>query len=242
MSNTANNHRLGEPTPAILRVLVLLGHITLIITLASWLLMFVFIGKPYHQTWWIILTALFLGRAAAVGAGLGVHFNVWYLFFIAVMADVFLVFYVYPLFVRNYRHLTRVPYVGSYLDNLHTAALQYKKRVAPYGIAGLLIFVVFPFWSTGPLVGSILGFLIGLPATATLITVNIGNILAAAIWVWAYDTLHDWNRGAALILLAVFLVFAIGGIIFAQFQHKKKIEQQSVDSALEETGDNNPNE
>lgn len=235
MSNTANNHRLGEPTPAILRVLVLLGHITLIITLASWLLMFVFIGKPYHQTWWIILTALFLGRGPAVGAGLSIHFNAWYLFFITIMADVFLVFYIYPLFVRNYRHLTRVPYIGSYLDNLHTAAVQYKKHVAPYGIAGLLIFVVFPFWSTGPLVGSILGFLIGLSSTATLITVNVGNVAASAVWVLAYDTLHDWNSGAALILLAVLLFLAIGGIIFAQFKHKKKIEEESVDSALEET-------
>lgn len=230
MNKTTRTPRAGEPSSWVLYILVLLGHLTLVVTLISWLLMYLFIGKPYQQTWWIILMALFLGRGAAVGAGLGVHFNAWYLFFIAIMADVFLVFYVYPLFVRNYRHLTRVPYIGTYLDNLHTAALGYKKSVAPYGIAGLLVFVLFPFWSTGPLVGSILGFLIGLPAVGTIITVTIGNTIAAAIWVWAYDSLHDWNRGAALLLFVVFLAFAIGGIVFAQFRHKKKIALEEMDS------------
>ena len=235
MNQAPQSYRAGEPTPRILSILVVLGHTTLVVTLMSWFLMYLFFGQPYQQTWWIILTALFLGRGAAVGSGLGIHFNPWYLYFIAVMSEVFLVFYVYPIFVRNYRHLTHVPHIGRHLDNLHTAALHYKTRVAPYGIAGLLVFVVFPFWSTGPLVGSILGFLIGLPVRATLLTVNLGNIVAAALWVYAYDSLHDWNRGAALLLLAVFLAFAIGGILFAQFQHKRRTNAIASDHESEET-------
>jgi len=237
MSNTDGNHRAGEPSLKTLRTLVLLGHVTLAVTLASWLLMYLLNGKPYENTWWIIFITLVLGRGAAVGYGLGKHFSPMYLFFLAVMADVFLVFYIYPLFVRNYRHLKRVPHIGIYLDNLHTVAIEYKSRVAPYGIAGLLAFVIFPFWSTGPLVGAVLGFLIGLPAVATLLSVTIGNIIATAIWVWFYDSLHDWNQNAALILLLFLLFMTIIGLLYTQVRHTIKKEEQVSDSETEEDND-----
>jgi len=203
----------GDPTPGTLRVLFYLGHILLTACLLTWLISYLFIGKPYEHTWWIILSAIFLGRAAAVGSGLEMGFSPVFLFFQTAFADLLITFYVYPIFVRAYHQLTNVPYIGNYLDNLHSVARSYETTMKPFGIAGLMLFVIFPFWSTGALVGSILGFLIGLPVITTLVSVTLGNLVAIAAWVWFYHWLKEWNRGVAVVVLVLIFVVAIAGIL-----------------------------
>lgn len=215
----------GEPTPEILRFYTYLGHLLLLTTFVVCVLMVFLVGEPYEQTWWIILLTTFLGRAAAVGTGLGLKFHPFFLFYQVVLTELLLVLYIFPIFVRSYRHLTKVPYIGNYLDNLHQVALGYKKRVAPYGVAGLMIFVVFPFWSTGPLVGSIIGYIIGLPSVTTVVSVTVANLFATAAWVWFYDKINDWNSSVAMWLLGIIFALAIGGIVFSKLRKSKKVEK-----------------
>lgn len=221
MTISSNSWNLQDPSPDLLRLILRLGHILLFFVLAVWLALVLFVGEPYGHTGWIILLTIFFGRGAAVGAGLNLDFNPFFLFYQAAAADMLCVLYLFPLFVRGYGRLTKIPYVGGYLNNLHNAALAYKSYVAPYGIFGLLIFVIFPFWSTGPLVGSIVGFLLGLPTRATLLTVSIGNIVAVGLWVYFYDLLNDWNQSAALALLFVIILCALVGIVYAQIKRNR---------------------
>ena len=222
MSIVPEPHNPNEPTPLMLRTLLNLGHLLLATMLVVWAVMFLFKGEPYQHTWEIILLTIFFGRAAAIGAGLNQGFGLFFLFYQAVVADLFIMLYVYPLFVRNYKHLTRVPYIGGYLDSLHHVALKYKTRVARYGIPGLMVFVIFPFWSTGVLVGSIVGYLIGLPVIATIVSVTLGNIVAVGAWVWFYDSLNDWNKNASQALLVIVFALAIGGFLFARIRRAGK--------------------
>lgn len=232
--NTPNpNSTSSEPSPKTLRMLLNLGHLSLALMLVVWAVMFFLRGAPYEHTWQIILLTIFFGRAAAVGTGLKLGFGFFFLFYQAVVADMFIMLYIYPLFVRNYHHLTRVPYIGGYLDNLHKVALGYKTRVARYGIPGLMIFIIFPFWSTGVLVGSIVGYLIGLPVVATIVSVTIGNIVAVGAWVWFYDSLNDWNESASQVLLIVIFAVVIGGFLFSRIRRvwKNKIAPAPAETA-----------
>lgn len=192
---------------------MLLGHLLLIACLLTWLVCYLTLGAPYEHNWWIIVSAIFFGRAAAVGSGLEMGFSPIFLFFQTAFADLLVTFYVYPIFVRGYHHLTRVPYIGGYLDNLHQVALSYESTMKPYGIVGLMLFVIFPFWSTGALVGAILGFLIGLPVVTTLVSVTVGNLIAIGAWVWLYNWLQDWNRGVAVVVLVLIFAVAITGVV-----------------------------
>ena len=212
----------GEPSSATLRAFVHAGHFFSLATLVLWVLMYLWKGDPYDQTWQIILLTAFFGRAAALGAGLSMDFSPFFLYYLAAVTDLILVLYIFPAFVVGYQHLTGVRYIGNYLENLHKVALSYKDRVAPYGVVGLLVFVIFPFWSTGPLVASIIGYLIGLPAVITLVCVTAANILAIGAWVGFYDWLHDWNKGLAMVLLVGLFALAIGGFLFAWVRRIKK--------------------
>ncbi|OQC06625.1 MAG: putative small multi-drug export protein [Candidatus Hydrogenedentes bacterium ADurb.Bin101] len=224
----------GDPSPRILRTLLLLGHLLLIACLLTWLICYLTLGAPYQYNWWIILSAIFLGRAAAVGSGLEMGFSPIFLFFQTAFADLLITFYVYPIFVRGYRHLTRVPYIGGYLDNLHQVALSYESTMKPYGIVGLMLFVIFPFWSTGALVGAILGFLIGLPVITTLVSVTVGNLIAIGAWVWLYNWLTEWNRGVAVVVLVLIFAVAIMGIVVGvrNKRRQKRNAAKSVDRTV----------
>ncbi len=211
----------GEPAPLVLSLMLATGIFLLCANLAVWLLGWIFVGYPYGKTWQILVYAIFFGRAAAVGLGLEFGFSSWFLFFQTAAADFIIVCLVYPFFVRGYQHFTRVPYIGNTLDNMHKVALSYKPVIAPYGFVGLMLFVIFPFWSTGALVGAILGYIIGLPVGITLISINLGNVVSIGAWVWFYDKVRDWNHDVAIVLLVLILAVAIAGIVVG-FKNKKK--------------------
>ncbi len=216
----------GEPAPRTLRLIMGMGHAALIALLLTWVLLFYFIGWPYQHTGWLALTQLISGRAGAVGLGLHHQFSAKYMFFQVAMVDVILMLYTYPLFVRGYQHLTRIPVLGDYLENLHKVALSHKARMAPYGALGLMIFVIFPFWSTGCMVGAIVGYLIGLPSWLSLSSVTIGNAIAIALWIVFYERLQNWNPTVALVLLIVILALTVGGILYARLRRKKKQQEE----------------
>ncbi len=212
----------GEPSPQSLRFIFNLGHLLLVTLLSTWILLFHFYGKPYDNAFIVAASQLLAGRAGGVGLGLRRGFSPGFMLFQTVMVDLILMFYVYPIFVRGYQHLTLVPVVGPYLTNVHKVALSHKKRMAPYGALGLMTFVIFPFWSTGCLVGSIVGYLIGLPTWLSLTSVTVGNIVAIMAWVTLYDRIKEWNETVALIFLLVVFIMAAAGVLFARIRRTQK--------------------
>lgn len=225
----------GEPSSRTLSLMLVLGFVLLTANMVIWLGGWALIGKPYGHTWQIFLYAVFLGRAAAVGVGREMGFESLFLFFQTAAADLIIVFLVYPVFVKGYQHLTRVPYIGGTLDSMHKVALSYKPVIAPYGFVGLMLFVIFPFWSTGALVGAILGYIIGMPALTTLISINVGNVISIGAWVWFYDLVRDWNRGVALVLLGLILAIAIAGIVVGMRSRRRTTDTAAPEPELVDT-------
>jgi hypothetical protein len=72
---------------------------------------------------------------------------------------------------------------------------------------GLFAFVFLPFWMTGPVVGSVIGFLIGLKARHNLPVVLAATYAAVAIWAVFFERLNEWfaaywRYGAFCLVLA----------------------------------------
>ena len=73
-----------------------------------------------------------------------------------------------------------------------------------FGIAGLFLFVLVPFWMTGPLVGAIIGFLIGLHPVVNLLVVLSATGLAIFLYALFLEPLNAW--ASAVHPYAVFAV------------------------------------
>ncbi len=215
----------GEPSPGTLRFIRGAGHVSLVGTLV----LFIVLGivyqdteAPYAEVWHLILAHFAGGRALNAAVGIQKGFNSYFLLFQSCMQDFIIMFYLYPLFITGYRQVSRLPFVGHVLKDVRRLALRHKDKIAPYGAIGLMVFVIFPFWSTGPLVGVVVGYMLGISTAVTFTMVMLGDIIAVAAWIWAYDRVKDYNHTLALLILVIIFAIAVGGTFYARVLSRKR--------------------
>jgi uncharacterized membrane protein len=124
----------------------------------------------------------------------------------------------YPLFVLGWRHLLDLPALKSFVARMHEAAEMRGGMVRKFGMAGLIVFVFVPFWMTGPVVGSIIGFLIGLRPWVNLAIVLTTTYVAISLWALLLNELSAWaatfDRLAPwALLVAIVLIVAAGHLL-----------------------------
>ena len=73
--------------------------------------------------------------------------------------------------------------------------------------------VWFPFWMTGPVIGSIIGFLIGIKHYTTMLIVLSGTSLAIVIWTYFLKeiivVLNQVSENAPYIVLGLIVVIVL---------------------------------
>jgi hypothetical protein len=82
-----------------------------------------------------------------------------------------------------------------------------------FGVAGLFVFVFMPFWMTGPVVGAVIGYLLGLPTRTTLAVVLAGTYAAVAVYALFLDQVDAWTSAygpyAAFLALVALVALAM---------------------------------
>ncbi|HPO14238.1 MAG TPA: small multi-drug export protein [Candidatus Hydrogenedentes bacterium] len=198
------------------------GHACLVGMLILFVVLYWVYGSPYQWTWQLVLAQLSMGRAGSAHMGLDLGFNRYYLLFQICMHDFILMLYIFPLFVRGFQQLSQIRLIGPSLQRLHDYAQRNQDDIGPFGVLGLLLFVFFPFWNCGPLVGVSLAYVIEMRLGMAFASVILGNIVAVATWVWAYDKLRQYDKTLALVLLLVFFVLAMSWPVYARWRRKRK--------------------
>lgn len=208
----------GEPSPATLRFIFGLGFASIVFTFVFCYLAALYLGLPaseiFKKTGGLMAAHTMGGRLFNAGAGIELHLPNWFIIYQCWIYDFVLMCFGYPLFAWGYKKASHLPIVGPHLDSAHKAALAHSDTVRPYGLMGLMIFVITPIWATGPLVGTILGYVLGLGAAPTFLAVGTANMMSTVFYVYAYAWLADKNQRLALGLLAAILGIAILGFLF----------------------------
>jgi uncharacterized membrane protein len=158
---------------------------------------------------------LLIGLAAGMSFGYAHGFSHLEVIVSSALSDTLQVLIFYPLFVLSWNRLIDLGRLGPYLARVHASAEKQKGWVRRFGIAGLFLFVFVPFWMTGPVVGSIIGFLIGLRARVNLGIVLSSSYLAICLWALLFNRLNSlaaaynrWALFAAVIAVALLAVVA----------------------------------
>jgi hypothetical protein len=208
----------GEPSRATLRFIFVLGFASIAFTVVFCYISALTLGRPpaeiFQKTLGLMAAHTAGGRLFNAGAGIEMHLPDWFIIYQCWIYDFVLMCFGYPLFAWGYKKASHLPLVGPHLDSAHQAALTHSHTVRPYGLAGLMIFVITPIWATGPLVGTILGYILGLGAAPTFLAVGSANMISTVFYVYAYAWLADKNQRLALGLLAAILGIAILGFLF----------------------------
>jgi uncharacterized membrane protein len=187
------------------------------VCLTLWVFVLVVLGViwliPYAQAWQLVLQQVVGGRALSISSGLSHDFSKLFLLMQCSLQDIVILLLFYPLLVAGYRRTVEMRIVGPAIANIRATAERHKSRIEPFGAIGLVVFVLFPFWSTGALAGGVVGYLIGMRTCVTFTSVIVGNFLAVGCWIFLFDRMNQFSEtlGHRLpwIILAMVLLSAI---------------------------------
>ena len=174
----------------------------------------------------ITATELMFGRAAAMAFGYTMGLGHKSVIPICIVIETILVFIFYPLFVFSWRHLLVVKGLKNMFERIRQTAETHKEKVQKYGVVGLFAFVWFPFWMTGPVVGSVIGFLLGLRVWLNMTVVLAGTYTAIIGWAYLLRHFHkqvaSYSSYAAMVLVVVLiLAIIIAHLFYRTFRENK---------------------
>lgn len=159
------------------------------------------------------MTHVMFGRAAGLSFGYAAEAQDSIVVFVNMAVETLLVLLFYPLFVFSWRKLVEIPALGNFMERTNHAAETHRPVLKKYGVVGLFLFVWFPFWMTGPLVGCAIGFLIGLTFWVNMTVVLGGTYLAIVSWAFLLRELHrrliGFNPYAPMVFVALIIVVII---------------------------------
>ncbi len=204
----------------------------LIIGLSMAVVYFAWLGcelffSPAHFQGLIGMTAteIVFGRVACLAFGYSLEMGHGTIIFLCMVIETILVLVFYPLFALIWRQLLVVRWLKRLSDRMRNHAEQHKELVQQYGIAGLFLFVWVPFWMTGPVVGCMIGYLLGLRIWVNITTVLVGTYAAILGWAFFLRHMHDrfasYSSYTAMVLMGLLLAVLTGQAI-KRIARKKK--------------------
>jgi uncharacterized membrane protein len=178
---------------------------------------FTWLYSPAFSQLLVAMTAtnVLFGRAAAMSFGYAVGLDHVVVIPVNMLIETILVLLFYPLFVMSWRHVAELQFLKNVIRHIREAAEDNQDKIRRYGLIGLFVFVWFPFWMTGPVVGCAIGFLLGLSAGVNLAIVLIGTYLAMVGWAILLRGLHEqvaeYGAFGPMILVIVIILVVVAG-------------------------------
>ena len=93
-----------------------------------------------------------------------------------------------------------------------------------------ILFVLFPFWSTGALAGGVVGYMLGLRTWVVFLSVIAGNFLSVACWIWFFDSLNAFMKHVnAQLPVSLPLVILLTVIVLAGTYRAWRLRKRLLD-------------
>jgi len=205
--------------------ILLLGMTLVVSYVALLVVVWLFFPHYYSALAGIMVSNAVLGRLVGLGVGFASDLGFFPNVFFNVYIESTMVLLFYPLFIMSWNRLLNFETLRRWAERLHGSAERYHGKINRYGVIGLFLFVLFPFWMTGPIVGAIIGYLMGLRHRVTLTVVITGTFIATAAWAWLLKHVQEWaskidDRAPWLIVVAI-VIFAVFGLLIRKLRKKQ---------------------
>jgi len=149
---------------------------------------------------------IFGGRAAGIGLcilnGFGAFSTIFYNFYI----EVLIVCFTYAGFVLSTTNYLRNEWLIKFMARLTGKALEQKERIKPFGWIGIFLFVMIPLPVTGPVVGSIIGYMLRLSLFRNFSATFLGTLSAIIVWFYCFDFLEQRFHMIQYVFAAIILI------------------------------------
>jgi len=159
----------------------------------------------------ITATNIIFGRMAGLSIGIAAQMDTTLLVLFNLFIESIMVLILYPLFVLSWHSLEFITYkpLNNFMQKSKQSAEKYEPLIKRYGIIGLILFVLSPLAMTGPVVGSFVGYLIGLRHFTTLTVVLSTTLTAIILWVYLIKNFEVMLIAYSDLLMRGFLIAAV---------------------------------
>jgi len=157
-----------------------------------------------------------LGIATCLSGDISLFNTISYNFFL----EVVIVLIAYGIVVLMMRNIIQPKLFGSAVRQAELTAQGQKTKIKKYGSIGLFLFVMFPFFMTGPLIGTIIGYLLHYRAINNFLIVFSGTLTSIMIYAFIgnniidfinqyihIDVLKKWSGIVIAVLIIIFLIY-----------------------------------
>ncbi|MCK5837573.1 MAG: small multi-drug export protein, partial [Desulfobacula sp.] len=157
----------------------------------------------------VFVAHTFGGRAAGIGlcilSGFGAFPTILYNFYI----EVLIVCFTYAVFVLSTTNYLRTEWMIKFMARLTGKALEQKNKIEPLGGIGIFFFVMAPLPVTGPVVGSIIGYMLKLTLVKNFTATFLGTLTAIIVWFYCFDFLEQRYHMIQYLFAAIILIVLI---------------------------------
>lgn len=160
------------------------------------------------------ITRLLIGNPAGVFLGYTMKFSQGFVIFANIVIDTIIIFILYPLLVFAFREFINISLLETAKQQFFKTAEIRHKSIKKYGALGLFLFVLFPLWGTGPVAGSVIGFLMRMNPWVNMSIVLGATYLTTIIFSFIFKNVHEFallfDPMAPLILILSVLTSIVG--------------------------------
>ena len=157
-----------------------------------------------------------LGIVTCLSADISLFYTILYNFIL----EVIIVLIAYGIVVLVMRNLLQPKLFKSAVRQAELTAQSQKTKIKKYGSIRLFLFVMFPFFMTGPVIGAIIGYLLNHRSINNFLIVFSGTL--ASIMIYALlgnniinfinqyihiDVLKKWGGIIISVLIVIFLIY-----------------------------------
>jgi uncharacterized membrane protein len=172
---------------------------------------------------------IIFGRAVSMSIGYAGGYSYAIVIAVNIWVETVLVLLFYPVFIFSIRKLVEFPRLKGFIERTQAAAEHHQSKVRRYGILGLFLFVWVPFWMTGPVVGSAIGYLLGFPAWLTLLVVLAGTYVAMATWAYVlfgiYSHAASFGPWAPILIIGLIILMIVASSWLNRHEKKRTPEE-----------------
>ena len=157
-----------------------------------------------------------LGVATCLSAGIPLFYTILYNLFL----EIVIVLITYGIIVLFMRNVIQPKLLRSTVRQAELTAQEQKTKIKKYGAVGLFFFVMFPFFMTGPVIGSLIGYLLNYKAVNNFLIVFSGTLSSIVIYALVgnnllqfinqyveIDLVKKWGSIIIAVLITVFLIY-----------------------------------
>jgi len=203
---------------------ILFAGLFCILALSVWFFYLQYADGPKARRMLVVITThVSAGRAAGVAtAAAQNHFSQLETIALGSLIEGAVVCLFFAAFCLSCKKLIRLPWLDSAIRSVQVSARKQRHHLLGWGIPGLIAFVWFPFLMTGPVVGSVIGYLLGMRPWMVVSVVMFGTVSAIISWTFLMHMLNGWMESVNPLVPTLFVAIILGIVLTVRLRKMRR--------------------